>query len=31
MQAMAALKTERDISLLINRKNDLIEILFSIE
>lgn len=30
-QAMAALKTERDISLLVNRNNDLIQILFSIE
>ena len=30
-QAMSALKTERDISLLVERKNDLIEILFSIE
>ncbi len=29
-QAMSALKTERDISLLINRNNDLVEILFSI-
>lgn len=30
-QAMAALKTERDISLLVQREDDLIEILFSIE
>ncbi|WP_114327207.1 type II secretion system protein GspC [Candidatus Colwellia aromaticivorans] len=30
-QALSALKTERDISLLIERKNDLIEILFSID
>lgn len=30
-QAMSALKTERDISLLVDRKNDLIEILFSID
>lgn len=30
-QAMTALKTERDISLLVNRNNDLIQILFSIE
>ncbi len=30
-QAMSALKTERDISLLVERKNDLIEILFSID
>jgi len=30
-QAMSALKTERDISLLVERKSDLIEILFSIE
>ena len=30
-QAMSALKTARDISLLVTRKNDLIEILFSIE
>jgi len=30
-QAMLALKTERDISLLVERKNDLIEILFSID
>lgn len=30
-QALAALKTERDISLLIERKNNLIEILFSID
>lgn len=30
-QAMAALKTERDISLLVDRNNDLIQILFSIE
>ncbi|MBL4940693.1 MAG: type II secretion system protein GspC [Colwellia sp.] len=30
-QAMSALKTQRDISLLVERKNDLIEILFSIE
>ena len=30
-QAMAALKTERDISLLVNRNTDLIQILFSIE
>ncbi len=29
-QAMSALKTERDISLLVERKNELIEILFSI-
>ena len=29
-QAMSALKTERDISLLVERENDLIEILFSI-
>jgi general secretion pathway protein C len=31
VQALSALKTERDISLLIKRKNDLIEILFSID
>lgn len=31
VQALSALKTERDISLLIERKNDLIEILFSID
>ncbi|PHR84389.1 MAG: type II secretion system protein GspC [Colwellia sp.] len=31
VQAMSALKTERDISLLVERKNDLIEILFSID
>ena len=30
-QAMSALKTERDISLLVERKNDLIQILFSID
>lgn len=30
-QALSALKTERDISLLIERKNDLIEIIFSID
>lgn len=30
-QALSALKTEREISLLIERKNDLIEILFSID
>jgi len=30
-QALSALKTERDISLLVERKNDLIEILFSID
>jgi len=30
-QAMSALKTERDISLLVKRKNDLIQILFSID
>lgn len=30
-QAMTALKTERDISLLVNRNSDLIQILFSIE
>jgi len=30
-QAMSALKTERDISLLVNRNNDLVEILFSID
>jgi len=30
-QAMSALKTERDISLLVERKRDLIEILFSID
>lgn len=30
-QAMSALKTERDISLLVERKNDFIEILFSID
>lgn len=30
-QAMSALKTERDISLLVERKDDLIEILFSID
>ncbi|MBL4900822.1 MAG: type II secretion system protein GspC [Colwellia sp.] len=30
-QALSALRTERDISLLIERKNDLIEILFSID
>jgi general secretion pathway protein C len=30
-QALSALKTERDMSLLIERKNDLIEILFSID
>ncbi|MBL0710180.1 MAG: type II secretion system protein GspC [Colwellia sp.] len=30
-QAMLALKTERDISLLVNRNNDLVEILFSID
>lgn len=30
-QAMSALKTERDISLLVERQNELIEILFSIE
>ena len=30
-QAMSALKTERDISLLVERKNELIEILFSID
>jgi len=30
-QAMSALKTERDISLLVERKSDLIEILFSID
>ncbi len=29
-QAMSALKTERDISLLVDRNNDLVEILFSI-
>ncbi len=31
VQALSALKTERDISLLIQRKQDLIEILFSID
>ncbi len=31
VQAMSALKTERDISLLVERKNDLIEIQFSID
>ena len=31
VQALSALKTERDMSLLIERKNDLIEILFSID
>jgi general secretion pathway protein C len=31
VQALSALKTERDISLLIERKNGLIEILFSID
>jgi len=31
VQAMSALKTERDISLLVERNSDLIEILFSIE
>lgn len=31
VQALSALKTERDISLLIKRKQDLIEILFSID
>jgi general secretion pathway protein C len=30
-QALAALKTERDMSLLVERKNELIEILFSID
>ena len=30
-QAMTALKTERDITLLVNRNNDLVQILFSIE
>jgi len=30
-QAMSALKTERDISLLVERQNDVIEILFSID
>jgi general secretion pathway protein C len=30
-QALAALQTERELSLLVERKNDLIEILFSIE
>lgn len=30
-QALSALKTERDISILVERKNDLIEILFSID
>ena len=30
-QAMSALKTERDISLLVERKSDLIEILFSLD
>jgi general secretion pathway protein C len=30
-QALTALKTERDISLLVERKNDLIEIIFSID
>ena len=30
-QAMSALKTERDISLLVDRKNDLTQILFSID
>jgi len=30
-QAMSALKTERDISLLVDRNNDLVEILFSID
>lgn len=30
-QALSALKTERDMSILIERKNDLIEILFSID
>lgn len=30
-QAMAALKTERDISLLVNRNNEFVEILFSID
>lgn len=30
-QALSALKTERDMSLLIERKNDLIEIIFSID